>query len=273
MTLDEQRRLEEALQVLAAAEETLNRTDERDEGWWQEWIAVQNGIVTAYFFLGNVQPIVGRTDSIRGAVEQYGTAAERFDFYVSANMTELLRMRFIVNQRTMEYAELGLAAALETGSPLQIAMGHFRLGLTYFCLEDWSTAEAEMRTGLAIADRIGNVLTQTLCATFLALTFRRCSRVEAAEQWARLTLQITGSAGIDLYFAAAKANLGWVAWRRGEVEQAVSFAQEALAIWKQVSPNYPVRWQAHWIFEEMRCEKTNLLTRWTMGRRFWGSRR
>ena len=247
LTLDEQRRLEEALQVLAEAEETLNRSDKRDEDWWQEWIAVQNGIVTAYFFLGNVQPIVGRTDSIRAAVEQYGTAAERFDFYVSANMTELLRMRFIVNQRTMEYAELGLAAALETGSPLQIAMGHFRLGLTYFCLEDWSTAEAEMRTSLVIADRIGNVLTQTLCATFLALTFRRCSRVEAAEQWAQLTLQITGSAGIDLYFAAAKANLGWVAWRKGEVERAVSLAQEALAIWEQVSPNYPVRWQAHWI--------------------------
>jgi predicted ATPase/DNA-binding CsgD family transcriptional regulator len=247
LTLDAQRRLEEALHVLAEAEETLDHAGERDEAWWHEWIALQNGIVSGYFFLGLVEPILERTDSIRAAVEQYGTPSERFDFYVSANMISLLRTQFVVTKKTLEYAELGLAAALESGGLLQIAVGHFRLGLTYFCLENWLAAEAELHNGLSVAEQIGNVLTQALCATFLALLFRRCSQVEVAEQWANMALQISANAGIDLYVASAKANLAWVAWGREDIEQAVLLATEAMAIWQRVSPNYPVRYQAQWI--------------------------
>lgn len=247
LTLDAQRRLEDSLHVLAKAEEALNCADEHGESWWQEWIAVQNGTVSAYFFLGMVQPILGRTDSIRAAVEQYGTPAQRFDFYVSANMIELLRTRFAETERAMEYARLGLSAARDSGSLLQVATGHFRVGLTHFCGEDWASAETELRAGLAIGERIGNVLTQTLCGSFLTVTYRRLGQVDATEQWAELTLQIATSAGIDLYVAAAKANLAWVSWRRHQIGAAVALAEEAMAIWRRVSPNYPVRWQAQWI--------------------------
>jgi tetratricopeptide (TPR) repeat protein len=71
--------------------------------------------------------------------------------------------------------------------------------------------------------------------------------VEAVEQWANMALQISASAGIDLYVASAKANLAWVAWRRGEIEQAIVMATQAMAIWQRVSPNYPARYQAQWI--------------------------
>ena len=246
-TLDAQRRLEEALRVLSESEQTLDHADERDAAWWQEWIAVQNGIVSAYFFLSIVEPIVGRTDTIRTAVERYGTSPQRFDFYVSANLIELLRTRFVVTERAMEYGRLASTAALETGSLLQVAIGHFRVGLTYFAMEDWEAAETDFRTALALADRIGNVLTQTICIAMLTLTYRRCNRVETVEQWAKQTLEIASNAEIDLYIAAGKANLAWVSWRRGKIERAVPLAQEALTIWQKVSPHYPVRWQAHWI--------------------------
>ena len=247
MTFDAQRRLDESLQVLAEAEETLDQAEERGEAWWQEWIAVQNGIVSAHFFLGHAQPVFERLDDLGTAVKQYGTASEQFDFYVSANSIELQRTRFVVTEPAMEYAKLGLDAAQESGGSLQIAVAHVRLGITYICQEDWSAAEAALQAGLAIADRIGNVLTQTLCATFLGNVFRRRCQIDTAEQWAKLTLQIASSVSLDLYVAAAKANLAWVAWRRQEIEQAVVLAQEALAIWQDVLPNYPLRWQAHWI--------------------------
>ncbi|MBK8025557.1 MAG: hypothetical protein IPK19_30210 [Chloroflexi bacterium] len=244
---DSQRRLSEALALLADAEHMLSRETNRDETWWQEWIAIQNSLVSAYFFLGDTQAIGERADGIRTVVDRYGTPALRFDFYTSGNMIELLKNQFVVTDRAMEYARLGLGAALETGSLLKISIGHFRIGLTYFCLEQWSEAESEFQAGLAIADRVGNILAQTLCTTFMATMFRRCLQVEAVEHWATVTLQIAGSAGIDLYLAAAKANLAWVDWRRGQTRRAVTLAQEAMDIWERVSPRYPVRWQAQWI--------------------------
>ena len=134
---------------------------------------MQNGIVSAYFFLGIVEPILERTDSIRAAVEQYGTPSERFDFYVSANMISLLQAQFVVTKQTLEYAELGLAAALESGGLLQIAVGAFPARPYLFLPGRLVGSRSGTATkDLALADQIGNVLTQSLCATFLALLFR-----------------------------------------------------------------------------------------------------
>jgi predicted ATPase/DNA-binding CsgD family transcriptional regulator len=246
LALDAQARFEEALQVLTNALETLNHADQRDESWWQEWIALQNSIVSANFFLGFLPPILERLDRIRAAVERYGTVLQRFDFFVSANAIELQRTAFVATGKAMDYARLGLDAANESGGFLQIALGHIRVGITYLASEQWQSAESEFLAGLASSDRVGNALTQTICATFLTTLCRRRGEVEAAQRWATLTLKTAGEAGIDLYLAAAKANLSWVAWRARNWRQAAALAEEALSIWQRVSPKYPLQWQAQW---------------------------
>jgi tetratricopeptide (TPR) repeat protein len=130
---------------------------------------------------------------------------------------------------------------------LQVALGHIRIGITRIVSEDWALAEDELLFGLEIADRIGNALTQTVCSTFLAYICRRRGQVAATDWWAKRTHTIAADTGIDLYVAAAKANLAWVAWRTGNVRQAASLAGEALRIWQEISPKYPVQWQATWI--------------------------
>ena len=247
LSLDAQNQLEDALNILAEAAATLTRTHHRDPAWWQEWIATQNAMVSAYFFLGNLVAIRQRSDSLRTAVERYGTPAQRFDFFVSANVIELLQTSFAALGNAMEYADLGLAAAHETGGLLQVALGHIRIGITRIVGEEWALAEDELLFGLEIADRIGNALTQTVCSTFLAYICRRRGQVAATDWWAKRTHTTAVDTGIDLYVAAAKANLAWVAWRTDNVRQAASLAGEALRIWQEISPKYPVQLQATWI--------------------------
>ncbi len=247
LTLDAQDRLEDALQVLSQAEEMLKRSTIRDDYWWQEWIEVQNRIISAHFFLGHFQLILDCREHIRASVEHHGSPAQKFDFYVSLNALELAITRFTGMGNALEYARLGLAAAYETSGSVSIALGHIRAGITYLTDKDWSGSEAEFRSGLAYADQIGNVLTQTICAIFLAFGYRMRGQVEATESWSIRAFNIASGAGIELYLAAAKANFAWVAWRAHDFQHARSLALEAISRWQQVAPQYPLQWLAVWV--------------------------
>jgi predicted ATPase/DNA-binding CsgD family transcriptional regulator len=258
LTFDAEKRLEQALQVLAETEETLKRSTSRDQAWWKEWIETQLRILSAYFFLEQLQLMIDRKDSIREAVERYGTAAQRFDFYVTMNALLISFPRYRSVDGALEYAQLGLKAAYEAGGPLHITLAHIRAGITYLVGEEWAASEQELIAGLNFANEVGNILTQAICLMFLAYVCRRRGQVEQTQHWAQQAVSVTDNAGIDVFGASAKASLAWVAWRTRDVEQAFALAHDALNTWQRVAPKYPAQWQALWITLGFAVERDQL---------------
>jgi len=56
-------------------------------------------------------------------------------------------------------------------------------------------------------------------------------------------LEVVETVGMDDYLGAARANLGWVAWRSGNTEQALRETDDALEHWERLRPKYPYPFQ------------------------------
>ena len=72
---------------------------------------------------------------------------------------------------------------------------------------------------------------QTRCINYRALAHRRLSEGSAARTDAEQTLALASKLRMVEYIAMAKANLAWVAWKDGRLQDVEELGEEALALW------------------------------------------
>jgi hypothetical protein len=70
--------------------------------------------------------------------------------------------------------------------------------------------------------------------------------VEEVRQLSRRNLALAQEAGMVVYAAMAHANLAWVAWRDGRLDEGRAQGHAALDAWQQSEMQYPFQWAARW---------------------------
>jgi hypothetical protein len=246
MVLEARRQGQEALRLQTLAEDMLGAPlDQTDRTWWQEWIAIQIGKITASYFAGPVEPTIPHIERARGVVEKYARPDQRVDFYGSIGMAYLKRDRLIPSDETLEIHRRRLDAALDYGDPNKIGHGYFNLGFTQLWRDELAAAEEELQTGLLIAQRLGNRLLETMCRTYLAIVTRKRGLVDETLRRALQAEESAASSDIPIYRAIAQSNLAWVAWRQENIAAAQDQAQRAFAV-LQSFQNFGLLWLASW---------------------------
>ena len=231
-----QRHGQEALRLQTLAEDLLGSTpfDQADRAWWQEWIAIQIGNITASYFAGTSGSMIQRIENVRAVVEKYGRPDQRVDFYGSIGMTYLKRDRLLPSDETLEVHRRRLEFALDYGDPNKIGYGYFNLGFTQLWRDEFDAAEEQLRMGLVIALQLGNLLLETMCRTYLAIVTRKRGSVDETLQRALQAQETAASVDIPIYGAIAQGNLAWVAWRQEKVTAANDQAQHAFTVLQSI---------------------------------------
>jgi len=85
---------------------------------------------------------------------------------------------------------------------------------------------------------------RVLCLTYLAVVCRMHRQDDAAQAYAAGALEAASAAKMAGYVGIARANLGWVAYRRKNVSVAETEFRSALELWKSVPTPYPFQWLA-----------------------------
>lgn len=226
----------------------------RRAAWWHEWVQIQTDRTWVYYWLADVERMRALVEKVRPVIEAHGPALHRVKFLYSVVQLNLRGERFSTSKATVDLARAGVTASRELGNAVELIVAQFGLALALLCHGELREAESLMRAILAEGERTGDITQQARCLTYLPMITRREGRVEETEALAARALSVATKAAMADYIGAARANLAWVAWRRGNRDEARQGASAALELWRSLSLIYPFQWTALFHLLALDCE-------------------
>jgi predicted Ser/Thr protein kinase len=224
--------------------------------WWSEWVQVQIERVWVHYWRAQPTEMRALIERVAPVVEARGTAAQRSRFYQAIVHSDLRQNRFRIDARLVTHSKRMVTAALETGDPTTIA--YARLGDGMVALFDGRIGEArdQLATACEATQLTGDLTTRLRALTYLMVAARVEGDDPEASAVAARVLALATQLRMDDYRGAARATLGWVAWRAGDRERAEEETRGALSLWAALSAKYayPLGWLARLVDAAMRHE-------------------
>ncbi len=245
-----QRGYEEAFRAWEQAEAALNGgAAERGESWWQAWIQIQLDWLWAHYFLNNAGEMAEIVDRTRPAVEQHGTLPQRGLFFQRLALMGFRRDRFVGTDETLGHAQDFVEAIQAAGNLSELAFARFVLGFAYLWhgwRGDLDEAEAELESGLKLAERIGDVVIQTRCLAYLPMIYRKRGQVDDVRRILPRSLAMAETTEMGEYIATAEAHAAWLAWRDGQFAAAEEHGRAFLQLWQGMPIANAFSWPGLW---------------------------
>jgi class 3 adenylate cyclase/tetratricopeptide (TPR) repeat protein len=243
----EQRCYEEALRAYDLAEDVLGEeTTESAQEWWQAWIEIQSDRMWLHYWQAQFHQMAALAEKARPAVEQYGTPDLRSRFFQGLVIMAQRRDRYVISEETMADAQASLEAIRESGKPSAMALAQFALGFNHLWRGELNEAEEDMQAALELAERIGDVVVQSRCLTYLTILYRKRGQSEEVQHYISRALDVATAGNMLEYISTAKANLAWVKWCTGNLSEVRENGRIALEMWQQAPLVYPFKWTALW---------------------------
>ena len=243
----EQRCYEQALKAYNQAETVLGlEPRESASKWWQAWIEIQNDRMWLHYWQAQLDLMSELAEKARPIVEKYGTPALRSRFFQGLLLMGQRRDRYVVSEETLSYAQASLEAIQESGNKSAIALAQFALGLSYLCCEDLDEADKYLMATLKLAEKIGDIVVQSRCLTYLTILHRKRGAIEEVKHYIFRAMAVATAGNMLEYISTAKANLAWVSLREGNLYDAQENGRTALDMWQKAPLVYPFQWTALW---------------------------
>jgi len=214
------------------------------DDWWSEWIGLQIDRVMVHYWLAREAELAKLVEGIRAVVREHGTPQQRAQLFKGLAYMNLRRERYALSTQTVAYAEQRLEASRDWGDGAEILEARFMLAMALLCHGALDRAEYEIIAALPEAERRGDVTILCRFLAYLTVTKRRRRDLDATRDSASKCLEVATTGSFREYVGAARANLGWVAWRRGDRVLAAQECRAALEEWNGISFVYPFEWLA-----------------------------
>jgi len=217
-----------------------------DAAWWSEWVQAQVDRAWVHYWLAQPGEMRALLDRVAPVVEARGTAAQRSRFYLAAVHGDSRESRYRMRPDTAALARRSLDAAEEAGDPAGIAYARFIYGMVLHFTDRLEDAAESFADALAEAERVGDLTLQLRCLTYLMVVRRRQGDVPETRAVAERALALAGRLAMRDYVGAARACLGWAAWREGDRARGADETRAALSAWGELADRYayPLGWLA-----------------------------
>jgi tetratricopeptide (TPR) repeat protein len=183
-------------------------------------------------------------EKVRPIVETYGTAAQMVLFYTSIATMNFRRERYVISEESLASAEAALKACQQAGNASLIAQAQFTYAFCKTWHDELEEGEVQFHAGLQTAERIGDAVLQAQCLTYLGIALRRLGQIEETGRVSSQALAKATEVQRPEYIGMATSNLGWVAWRLGNVGECREKCLAALELWRPLPLKYPFTWTA-----------------------------
>ncbi len=238
------RRYGEATAAFDAAETSLQRADQLDNDWWHEWAQVQIERIWAHYWQGNVKEMDAIIARAGGDIREHATQLQLGKFYQALTAVAFRRERYWLSNETRDLSDAALEAVERSGDTNELAFTHFMRGFTALWMDEFPTAAKHFEQALNQAKQIGDVTVQSRVLTYQAILRRKLGDIEGAQACIDRVLPLATQGQMLEYVGTANANLAWIAWRQGRLDDAQRLAMLALETWTGLSIVYAFRWTA-----------------------------
>jgi DNA-binding SARP family transcriptional activator len=238
---------EEALHTYDAAEAALGSlSGETDETVWLCLAHINYERINVHYWLGHPDEMLQLIEQNRPIVELHGSKVQRAQLEQISTAALLRRERYRASSKALEHARAYLQILKEAGDTDGLPAAHFQVGFGLLWADELATAEEEIGTALALAERTGDISLQGRCLTYLTVIARKQEQSERVRDYAERSLNVAIAAQMPDYSGAAHGNLAWLAWRNGELTVGRSHGQKALKAWQQLPTPYTFEWIGRW---------------------------
>jgi len=229
--------------------------DESNLDWWRAWLDIQFERVWMYYNLADVDGMESTLEPLLPVIERLNAQDKLIAYKFNLVGLHCRRDRYRLDETTkrLSHETLTLCKGLNNSEFLIRATTGY--GLTNLWHGDLETAKQYLEEGLKLGEQAGDVINQIIGLTYLAVTSRLLSNPEMCRTYAEQALVLCEREDEPTYGASARANLGWVAWRQGEMRQAKKMSLNALEDWSEY---YPFRWLALWTLVDIHLQEGEL---------------
>jgi tetratricopeptide (TPR) repeat protein len=226
---------DEVINCYNLAEAVLSSAPKESEQPWQiEWLEIQLARMYLYYWLSQVKEMEDLVAKTKPFFERYGTPLQRGIFFGHLIGIDYRRFRYLLPQKSLEYVKSGLEASIESENLGLICWVRFSLGFAYLWCDQAAKAQVTLQEALKESQKIGDVVNQARCLTYLTVAYRRQNKVELVEELIPKCIEIAEKAQMKEYVGTATANLAWVSWCRKENAKAEEQGQRAIEQWDQL---------------------------------------
>ncbi len=244
-TFKSQGRYEESLHAYDLAESELKLDPETtDPHPWRAWVEIQFSRMLVYYGMGDADKMLALAGRAQPVIDKHGSLAQRAEFCRLNGQILARRERYVIADETLSIIRQAFELCQEMKEEGRIATAQFWLGFCYLWRRDLDQAEAYLRAALGVADRVGIQEGRILCLSYLSLLCRLRGCREDCRRYTTQCLSASGLEQMPTYTGLAEANLAWLAWRAGNLDQAWQKGQAALQLWQ--GSVYPFQWTALW---------------------------
>jgi tetratricopeptide (TPR) repeat protein len=230
------------------------------QAWWAEWIGIQVDRVMVNYWLAREDEIELLVSKIRAATAEQGSAPQRAQLFKSLTYLSMRGERYALSERTVSYARRRLEASIEWADESEIVEARFAFALALLFRGSHGfveQAERELAEAIPSAERSGNLTILARFLTYRTVAQRRLGHADYVRETARRALDVAGAGEMAEYIGAARANLGWVAWKTGALAEARSQCEAAIEIWRRLSMVYPLQWMARFVLVAVDFEQAD----------------
>ena len=228
----------------AADRELGNHPVEPLDAWWHEKIQILLVRMHLFYWQGMSAEMMQLAATHKDVVEQKGSPIERGKFYQMLGLSDLTKSRYVASEQAVRLSELAVSTSKGAPELAEVAHIRFTAGLAHLFRGNLAQAIDHCHAALSIAERVGDLVVQARCLSYLTVAYRRSGDNEATRRYAERTISLARQLGMVEYVAMAKASLAWLAWRQGRFQDVESLGSEALALWHGMDDPYGVDWQA-----------------------------
>lgn len=215
-----------------------------EDAWREERIAIGLARAWMHYWRDDPDGLEEVRRRLGPVVEELGRSDTRFRL---ANLDLLMRYRrerYRLSEETLELADRFERGCREADHPRDRIDGRFAAGFVRLWRAELGGAEDRLLMSLQAAEKYGDLHLASRALTYLTICCRRMCRVAETEETARRALRVSEDASVREYVGTARANLAWVALRRGRSDDARRLASAALEVWDDLAYEYPIQWTA-----------------------------
>ena len=229
-------RVMEMVAYLQNAEDILEAIDkEKNAAWWTEWIEIHNERIMLYYWTNETSLMQAYADKIAPNLASFASPVQQAKYYGNLAALHIRLQEYLLDDTAEGFASRSVDAATASGNLLVESSSWFNLGFSKLWRNEMQTALPCFQRSLELAQKTGDLLSQSRNLTYLTVSYRRLGDVVHTETLTQKSLAISQKLNLPEYIGMANANFAWLAYRDNRWSDVEAYAQQAFEQWEKLS--------------------------------------
>ncbi|MBI4926285.1 MAG: hypothetical protein HY835_00865, partial [Anaerolineae bacterium] len=220
----------------------------------QEQLQIQLARIQLYYWEGWPDKMETLSHQIQAEIYARGRVDQQINLLSIQFMTRLRQERYRLSAETVDIARRRLILAEDVSSQFEQAVAKFQVGFGLLWHGEITEARACLSHALAATEQVGARIWQIRSLAYLSIADRMLGNLGQIQEEIQQMIELCSILNEHTYQGIGLSNLGWLAWRKGDMEQANRLCSQANEVWNEYGGN-AFHWLSNWVLLAIAVER------------------